>query len=136
MTTSTLSTLYAERTALAAEIEQLETAQVPAHDVRLTDMWDSAAEIADEHSMCSVYDEIVGELGGITRERTYSVRTVVTIRYEINLTTEASSESDAIDNIDNMDSYDIIDGLMRDAYSISRDDIEVENIDAREGEVI
>ena len=62
-------------------------------DHRLEDMWREAGAIADRAGHCSVYDDLVRELGGIPRERNY----IVTIPVEgyVTVAVTASSAEEA-----------------------------------------
>lgn len=62
-------------------------------DERLIPMWEEAGRIADRAGHCSVYDDLVRELGGIPREREYRVSVPVT--GDVVVIVRASSEEDA-----------------------------------------
>ncbi len=72
---------------LRNELRTMRFADIPAHDHRLTHIWESAAEIADQKGYCGIFDEIMEELGtGFTREMEYCVTVTETVTYDVHVT--------------------------------------------------
>lgn len=131
-----LATLHAQRTALAAEVERLRTAPMSADDPRLTVMWDEAMRVADDEGMCPVYDQIVGDLGGPTREREYDVCASITVTIHTHITVTASTPEGAIDAVEDIGEIEIADALLSGRYDYDRADITLDNIDGKEADAL
>ena len=86
---SNLNEQIARATRLAEEANQ----PIHADDWRLEDMWREAARLADRAGHCSVYDDLVRELGGLPREREYVV--TVPVNGYVSVVVTASNAEDA-----------------------------------------
>lgn len=107
-TASTTATPAAEVTALLAAIDQLKaertrilTEAISAADPRLATLWEVTGDKATEEGMCPVYDEVVGNCGGTTRQREYTVTVDATLIATVSITvTELGfNEDDARDRV-------------------------------------
>lgn len=63
-------------------------------DWRLEEMWEKAGRIADEAGHCSVYDDLVRRLGGIPRQRDYTVSIPVSGYVHVVVTASSSEEAE------------------------------------------
>ena len=63
-------------------------------DWRLEEMWQKAGQIADRAGHCSVYDDLVRELGGIPRQRDYTVSIPVNGYVHVVVTASSSEEAE------------------------------------------
>lgn len=126
---------------LRAENAELRTAPVDARDHRMRHIWIAAARAAIANEHCSEYDDIVAEVGGLTRDelrddgeldRTYRVRTHVTV--EVHLTIDAADADAAVNKIDDLDQRELRE-LLRDTVGSIADNLELESWDAREADV-
>jgi hypothetical protein len=86
-------------------------------DWRLEEMWEKAGRIADNAGHCSVYDDLVRELGGTPRQREYVV--TIPVNGYVNVVVTAASESDAEEFARNMADENDAEGLEFDWYSTS-----------------
>ncbi len=79
----------AERAALAivaaheAELARLRNEQIEANDPRLTMLWAKVRRIADHAGYETYYDTLAEELGGVQRERQYTVTYRVTVEVDV-----------------------------------------------------
>ncbi|WP_270367276.1 hypothetical protein [Microbacterium algeriense] len=79
----------AERAALSrvatleTELARLQSEQIEASDPRLTMLWAKVRRIADHAGYESYYDTLAEELGGVQRERQYTVTYRVTIEVDV-----------------------------------------------------
>ena len=69
----------------SARIATLRNEQISADDERLTDFWERAHSVADDHGYCEVFDTIVTELGGPQREVELSVEVTMTFTVPITI---------------------------------------------------
>ena len=101
--------------------EQIERAQraeasiTDYSDHRLEDMWREAGAIADRAGHCSVYDDLVRELGGLPRERNYIV--TIPVNGYVSVVVTASSADEAIELAQDVASEDEADDLSLDWYN-------------------
>jgi hypothetical protein len=131
---------HAEADRLRQRITALENDPIDARDHRMRHIWIDAARAAVANDHCSEYDQIVEDVGGLTRDelrddgeltRGYRVRTHVTV--EVYLSIDANDEDDAISRIDDLDSDDLR-ALLRNEVGHAIDDVTVESWDAREAD--
>ena len=79
----------AERAALAlvaekeAEISRLRNDPISADDPRIVPLWAKVLRIADHAGYADYYDTLAEELGGVQRERQYTVTYRVTVEVEV-----------------------------------------------------
>lgn len=97
-----------------------------------------AHEEANERDWCSDYDDIIEELGLPSRQRSYTVETVVNLSIQVSVPVTAKNADDAVDRVDrDLSDSDIADAvneyLERNGGSIDSGDIE--NRDARDAEL-
>ncbi|SJM55682.1 hypothetical protein [Agrococcus casei] len=131
MNTTTLATTTSTSTHLATELTRrvahlkaqaahLNTGDIDASDHRLITLWSQTGELADEHNMCSMYDSIVREHGGITRERDYTVGIDVTITATISIThtVTAQNEDDAQNIAREETDISVIEDHITDIYNV------------------
>lgn len=113
---STYATPVAEITALLAVIDQLKaerthilTGSIGAGDPRLTTLWETTGEQANDHDMCQVYDEVVEDCGGVSRTHEYDVMIDVSVSATISVTVsqhgrdEDDARERAYDSLSNED---------------------------------
>lgn len=78
-----------ERAALArvvtleAELARLQNDQIEASDPRLTMLWAKVRRIADHAGYETYYDTLAEELGGVQRDRKYTVTYRVTVEVDV-----------------------------------------------------
>lgn len=89
----TLNDVIADRDLIIEQRDRAQATITDYSDYRLQQMWEEAGRIADRAGHCSVYDDLVRELGGIPREREYYV--TVPVNGYVYVTVTASSEDDA-----------------------------------------
>jgi len=116
-------------------------------DRRVWEIFGKAAAEADKQGYCSVYDQISKAVGipdrdtlkeaGFVPQRSWDVRTSVTVTFDVVVTVEADSESNAIESVDYMG--------MGDFWEIAEDQLktfeidnryQIDSKDAREAEVV
>lgn len=100
-------TLDAQIEQLRAHRDRLASGQVRAHDPRLAAFWERAGEKASDEGMCGVYDDIVDEVGGVSREHDYDIDVSVTVTVSTTLRRTARDWESARDAIHDMDSDDV-----------------------------
>lgn len=84
---------------LRAQRDRLATGQVGGHDRRLSVFWERVGSEASDEGMCEVYDEIVDELGGTSREHVYDLDVSITVTLHTTLSETARSGDAAYDAI-------------------------------------
>jgi hypothetical protein len=88
---------------------------ISADDWRLEDMWREAARLADRAGHCSVYDDLVRELGGLPRERDYVV--TIPVSGYVSVTVTASNADEAIEIAQGIADEDDAEDLSLDWYN-------------------
>ena len=68
---------------LEAELARLQNDQIEAADPRLTMLWAKVRRIADHAGYESYYDTLAEELGGVQRDRQYTVTYRVTVEVDV-----------------------------------------------------
>lgn len=84
-------------------------------DWRLERMWREAGAIADRAGHCSVYDDLVRELGGMPREREYVV--TIPVNGYVTVVVTASSAEDAEELAQGIADVDDAENLELDWYN-------------------
>jgi hypothetical protein len=93
---------------------------IQADDHRIQHIWEKAGEIADQKGYCSVFDEIMEELGtGYAREVEYCVTVTETKTYDVHVT--------ASRNADQRDIEELISEVDLSDWSETDSEIEVQN---------
>ena len=91
----------AERAALAivaqkeAELTRLRTEPIAADDPRIVPLWAKVRRIADNAGYADYYDTLAGELGGLLRDRQYTVTYRVTIELDVPVPVTATNTETA-----------------------------------------
>lgn len=68
---------------LESELARLQNDQIEASDPRLTMLWAKVRRIADHAGYESYYDTLAEELGGVQRDRQYTVTYRVTVEVDV-----------------------------------------------------
>lgn len=68
---------------LETELSRLQNDQIEASDPRLTMLWAKVRRIADHAGYESYYDTLAEELGGVQRDRQYTVTYRVTVEVDV-----------------------------------------------------
>ena len=108
---SNLNEQIARANRLAEEANQ----PIHADDWRLEDMWCEAARLADRAGHCSVYDDLVRELGGLPRERDYIV--TIPVNGYVAVTVTASNADEAVEIAQGIASEDDAEDISLDWYN-------------------
>lgn len=80
---------------LETELTRLQNTQIEASDPRLTMLWAKVRRIADHAGYSTYYDTLAEELGGVERDREYTVTFRTTVEVDIPVTVTASNTETA-----------------------------------------
>ena len=80
---------------LETELARLQNDQIEASDPRLTTLWAKVRRIADHAGYESYYDTLAEELGGVQRDRQYTVTYRVTVEVDVPVQVTATNTESA-----------------------------------------
>lgn len=104
-------------------IHKLRTEDISADDYRLTHIWEAAAEFADQKGYCSVFDDVMDELGtGFAREEEMVAYVAVNVTVPVYVTVRRGSDPE-----DYIDSSMVDEALSNYEFDVTRSDWSVDH---------